>query len=47
LRANPCRFKSSCVKIASALIWSQARWIVFGSGRLEDEDRQEDFGLCL
>ena len=33
-----------------ALGWSQARWIVFGSSRLEDEDRQEDFGLfrlCL
>ena len=30
-----------------ALGWSQARWIVFGSGRLEDEDRQEDFGFCL
>ena len=28
-----------------ALGWSQARWIMFGSGRLEDEDRQEDFGL--
>jgi len=26
-----------------ALGWSQAHWIVFGSGRLEDEDRQEDF----
>ena len=25
--------------------WSQALWIVFGSGRLEDEDRQEDFSL--
>ena len=30
-----------------ALGWSQALWIVFGSSRLEDEDRQEDFGLCL
>ena len=28
-----------------ALGWSQARWIVLGSGRLEDEDRQEDFDL--
>ena len=28
-----------------ALGWSQARWIVFGLGRLEDEDRQEDFDL--
>jgi len=28
-----------------ALIRSQARWIVFRSGRLEDEDQQEDFGL--
>ena len=30
-----------------ALGWSQARWNMFGSGRLEDEDHQEDFGLCL
>ena len=28
-----------------ALGWSQAHWIVFGSDHLEDEDRQEDFGL--
>ena len=28
-----------------ALGWSQARWIVFGSSRLEDGDRQEDLGL--
>ena len=33
-----------------ALGWSQALWIVFGSSRLEDKDRQEDFdlfSLCL
>ena len=30
-----------------ALGWSQTLGIVFGSSRLEDEDRQEDFGLCL
>ena len=28
-----------------ALGWSLAFWIVFGSARLENEDRQEDFGL--
>ena len=28
-----------------ALSWSQALLIVFGSGHLEDEDRQEDFAL--
>jgi len=27
------------------LSWSQALWIVFGSGRLEDKDRQKDFSL--
>jgi len=26
---------------------SQTLWIVFGSSRLEDEDRQKDFGLDL
>ena len=30
-----------------ALGWSLARWIVFGSDLLEDEDRQEDFGLLV
>ena len=28
-----------------ALGWSRALWIVFRSSHLEDEDRQEDFGL--
>ena len=28
-----------------ALGWRLAFWIVFRSGRLEDEDRQEDFDL--
>ena len=28
-----------------ALAWSQALCIMFGSGRLEDDDRQEDFDL--
>ena len=28
-----------------ALGWSQARWIAFGSSRLEDGVRQEGFGL--
>jgi len=27
-----------------ALIWSQARWIAFGSSRLGDGALQEDFG---
>ena len=30
-----------------ALGWSQARWIMFGSGCLEDENRQEDLSLFL
>ena len=34
-----------------ALMWSQARWITFGSSRLGDGALQEDFGtvfsLCL
>ena len=27
--------------------WSQARWIAFGSSRLEEGVLQEDLGLCL
>jgi len=30
-----------------ALIWSQAQWITFGSSRLEDGVRQEDFGTLF
>jgi len=30
-----------------ALGWSQALWIVFGSSRLGEGVRQEDFNLCL
>ena len=43
--ANTCWFKSSRVKIASALCWSQARWIIFRSNRLGEGVLQEDLGL--
>ena len=45
LGANTCGFKSSPLRSHLALGWSQAHWIMFRSGRLEDEDRQENFGL--
>ena len=32
-------------KFISSIRWSQARWITFGSSRLEDGVRQEGFGL--
>jgi len=43
-----CWFKSSCFKISSNTRRGiKLIWIEFGSSRLEDEDRQQDFDLAL
>jgi len=43
--ANMGWFKSRAFRTHLVLERSQALWIGFGSSRLEDGDRQEDFGL--